>query len=524
MRSFSEAATAYCAEGGFADWARAQIWDGDSESTLGRSYGDLDQAVLREREVDNKRFGELLAGWLASGSHDESIIPVENVIDQVVGPLAEDVPVLLLVLDGMSMAIFRELQWKLPEGLWLQLVPEGREQLQPAIAALPSVTQVSRASLFSGTLHTGVAREEAAAFSANATLNAVSEQAKPPVLFHKADLTSPGSVGLPKRVADALVDRKQRVVGLVINAIDDHLAKGDQVRLSWTIQAIRPLDAVLSAAQDGGRIVVMVSDHGHVVEHHSEMLPGGSEERWRDPGTDPPSPRGQEVRLQGPRVLLGSGNQILAPWSECVRYGPKKNGYHGGASPQEVVIPLGVFSAGGMVPRGWCEAGSKRPEWWYIETAPGDRLPPKQIPIHPVKSVGRAKPPTGQGDLKLPPVRPAKTKQRSTAGSAGTDWIEQLIGSETLRLQRKLAARTPISDDRVRAVLGALSERGGKLTRSALASRLGMPMVRVGGMVSALQRILNVDGYPVLAVDEASDTITLNLEILMTQFDLETES
>ena len=36
----------------------------------------------------------------------------------------------------------------------------------------------------------------------------------------------------------------------------------------------------------------------------------------------------------------------------------KKNGYHGGIAPQEVVIPLGVFVPSGLVPEGWVEVAS----------------------------------------------------------------------------------------------------------------------------------------------------------------------
>ena len=45
-----------------------------------------------------------------------------------------------------------------------------------------------------------------------------------------------------------------------------------------------------------------------------------------------------------------------------------------------------------------------------------------------------------------------------------------------------------------------------------------MPLFRLGGIVSALRRILNVDGYDVLSVDDASDTVQLNRDLLDTQF------
>ena len=38
--------------------------------------------------------------------------------------------------------------------------------------------------------------------------------------------------------------------------------------------------------------------------------------------------------------------------------------------------------------------------------------------------------------------------------------------------------------------------------------------------MSALRRVLNVDGYAVLSVDETSETIELNRALLATQFGL----
>ena len=37
---------------------------------------------------------------------------------------------------------------------------------------------------------------------------------------------------------------------------------------------------------------------------------------------------------------------MVAAWSEHVRYATKRVGYHGGVSPQEVLVPIGVLAAG----------------------------------------------------------------------------------------------------------------------------------------------------------------------------------
>ena len=79
-------------------------------------------------------------------------------------------------------------------------------------------------------------------------------------------------------------------------------------------------------------------------------------------------------------------------------------------------------------------------------------------------------------------------------------------------------------DEQFKSLLSALDERGGKLTRSALAHSLGLPLVRVASFVAAARRVLNVEGYAVVRFDEPSDTIELNLELLIAQFELQSAS
>ena len=53
---------------------------------------------------------------------------------------------------------------------------------------------------------------------------------------------------------------------------------------------------------------------------------------------------------------------------------------------------------------------------------------------------------------------------------------------------------------------------------------LGLPLVRVASFVAAARRVLNVEGYAVVRFDEPSDTIELNLELLIAQFELRSAS
>jgi hypothetical protein len=419
----------------------------------------------------------------------------------VVAPIAAKEPVLLLVVDGLSVAVYCELLQDLSREGWIELVPRGSAMSRPVVAALPTVTEVSRTSLLCGRLCSGVARDEKAGFETHAELLKHTGRKKPPVLFHKAGLADAAETGLASAVRAELSDPDRRVVGIVINAIDDHLAKGDQIRPRWGIESIRPLRGTLHAAQQAGRVVVITGDHGHLPERGSELRSYAEGERWR---SDDGALGQAEVVLSGARVVLPVQRRLIAPWSERLRYGIRKNGYHGGASPQEVVVPLGVFTAG-IELEGWDEIPPAFPSWWSDE-APGTAAPRR------VLATKRPRVPEGQGALFQP--------EAPTTASIPVDWIEALLKSGTWKIQVQAAGRVALEPARVRQALQAFDERGGKLTRQALAQKISVPSIRISGFVAALRRVLNVDGYAVLEVDEPSDSLALNRDLLRKQFEL----
>ena len=64
-------------------------------------------------------------------------------------------------------------------------------------------------------------------------------------------------------------------------------------------------------------------------------------ERWQL--IDQP-PRTGEILTTGIRVLIPEGKSLIAPWTEKIRYGPKKAGCHGGLNPQELLAPIMILS------------------------------------------------------------------------------------------------------------------------------------------------------------------------------------
>jgi len=99
-------------------------------------------------------------------------------------------------------------------------------------------------------------------------------------------------------------------------------------------------------------------------------------------------------------------------------------------------------------------------------------------------------------------------------------WVDRLLASPLFAEQKRRSGRGVPSDDTLAQLLAALDERGGKLTRVALARRLEFPAIRLPGLLAKAERLLNVEGYDVLRRDGGSETIELNRELLLKQFDL----
>lgn len=491
---FGALASDYAREGSFVDWARGDLSLGGVPASLAEALGLLRARADEIREEENRRFAEALARWLESGA--TTPLPIERVLDEVVAPLAGGGPVLLLVLDGMSGAVFRELLDDLTRQGWTELASEEPARNGPVVAVLPSVTEMSRTSLFCGRLARGDSATEKRGFDEHAGLRGVARSK--PVLFHKDELI-PGGVGLPQHVAAAIADGGTRVVGVVVNAVDDWLLKGEQIRPAWTAAGIVGVEAILHAAREGGRTVVLMSDHGHVIERGTEFRGVATEgERWRS--TTEPLIDG-EIRLGGPRVRAVAGADIVVPFTEHLRYGAKRNGYHGGATPQEVVAPLTVLTLA-EAPEGWHEVAPWWPEWWNAAAAAAVAPSPP-----------RKRKPKGQLLLVEPP--PAVPEPVAVPAPG---WVGQVLSSAAFQEQLQRNARLGLDAERARRFLEALAERGGTLPFDALARRLDLPAVRLTGLVAAMRRVLNLDGYSTLTMDEASNTVVVNAELVRSLF------
>ena len=95
----------YVSEGGYVDWARSRMWQGDEHEQLSALYERLLKTVAERREVENAQILPYLPVIAGSESLPTGAWAVEQALEKLVAPLATQQPVLLLVLDGMSQAV-----------------------------------------------------------------------------------------------------------------------------------------------------------------------------------------------------------------------------------------------------------------------------------------------------------------------------------------------------------------------------------------------------------------------------------
>ncbi len=498
--NFSEAVETYAADGAWVERALGDIWDGDRNPALARAYGALAHAVQRVRRDEDRTAATLLS----STAHADGPVPgVEHLLAQVVVPLTAQHPALLVVLDGMSFATATELAPELPGRGWSEIVRSMSPRRGAAIAALPTITEYSRTSLFSGELRVGNQQTEKSRFAAVAG----------GIVFHKDDLRADAGHALPPRVTNTIADPARKLVGVVLNTIDDALATAEVDSLRWRLDQIANLSPLLAAARDAGRVVILTSDHGHMVERGSELRSApGAVARFRDPATGPV--QADEVLVNGPRVLVPGGVSVLAV-SDGLRFAAKKAGYHGGAAMAEIAIPVVVIKPNGIEnPVGWVDAPPQEPVWWN-EPVRDDTTEPEAVPAVSARPRARKQTPAGPAlfdDLPAVPVAPN--------ADLAVALDERLVSSEPYRDRQRSGGRHPIDDQTVRAIVSALLAGGGRAHRDTVAVAAGVAATSLPGVLASLRRLLNVDGYAVIELDADGVTVTLDESLLREQFGL----
>ncbi|GEL17285.1 BREX-2 system phosphatase PglZ [Pseudonocardia asaccharolytica] len=504
-RTTGEALAHHARELAWVDRALAQVRAGDADPRVAAVLTRVAAQAGPARTRFDSAFVARLA--VAPDTPAESLA-VETLLPTVVGPLAHTRGVLLVVVDGMSGAVAGDLAERLTDHRsgWTEIVRSADGGREAVLAALPSETRFSRASLFLAALSVGGQSDERAAFAAHPFW--------PPggaVLIHKAGLAprNGGDLGPELETALAPAEGSPRVIGVVLNAVDDALGKGRQsIDPAWRPQDIPGLPQLLDRAATAGRVVVLTSDHGHVLEHGSQLRNhSGGGARWR-PATEPVGP--DEVMVAGPRMLSGDGRAVLAA-TDGLRYGARAYGYHGGATLAEVAIPLLVLLPPGVdVPPGWRQTRGA-PEWWTGAAAtPASEPAPAPRSAETTKT---RKKPSAQGEgLFARPAPAPRPARRSGRGAA-------LLASPIFQ-----AAHAEMPANRVpapavfAAVVDALVKAGGRLPSAAVLAAANSPGRNPRGLVTAMGRVLNRDSYAVLTPVDGGRAVALDLALLDEQF------
>lgn len=509
-------------EWGWVDLAAEHVWAGDdAHAELGLAYRAVYDRVRERRREADRVFAERLAVWTRDGAGPTgNLLTVETLMPRVVGPVVRDGSraMLVVVVDGMSAAVAADLGAELVARGWVEYDPladDGPARRRGAVAALPTVTSVSRTSLLTATLGVGDQATERTAFARLPLWRGRRAE-----LFHKGTVHGEAGEVLHERLVRALGDL-DTTVGVVLNTVDDALDHGrESADAGWRLDGLGPLRTLLDHARYHGRAVVITSDHGHVLDRESSQRSAGVALSARH-RVDPLPPADGEVELAGPRVVADD-NRVVALWDPRLRYLPRRAGYHGGASLAEVAVPvLALLPLGAAAPANWRPLPAPQPTWWTAApTDPGETPPP--VPAQRTTDrAGRRKrtipapPAPDPGLLALLPAAPDRPR-------ASESLLDRLCASEMFAAQQALTPR-PVPVAKIRGALAALIDNNGVLATAQVAERAGEQVARANGFVATLQRILNVDNYPVLSQIDDGRTVRLDVPLLCRQFGIPEE-
>ena len=511
--TLAEAATRMLRSWAWADRALASIARADTGRVpaLAHVYAALwDRARSRRARLDAD-FARKYAAWTEASSASDDLLLVENLLDRIARPVAEQRPPVIVILDGMTAAAGIELAGELTSrGGWLEAGrrEDGRE---PVLATVPSITAISRTSLLTGALRTG------GPGAGEALASPPSGAGGSPRSSTRPDSLPIPAIPWPSQVRDAIASA-DTVVGIVLNAIDDALDKGKQGPAHWTLgsgHVPAPCPRRGAPRRPPGHPYRRPRSRARPGER-SASLAASESARYR---TGTPGPG--EITVRGPRVVV-DGEEVVAAVDEKIHYTPRRAGYHGGASLAEVVVPVIILlPSDSLLPVGWYayDAAGHAPAWWDAPasratqlSAPGraaDSAKPAQSRRRRAATVA----PDGDALFDVTEAAPTLRQQAQPSVTLGG----QVVASPRMASQRQAIPRAPAEAD-VAALIDALARAGGRLTLAEAAAVTGQPAVRMSRYLAQVARLLNVDSYAVLNHSEADRLVELSLPLLRQQF------
>ena len=487
------------------DWAAYQVEHGGAVDRALREVASLHvpellpgtnavrDALRSTRARANRAFAERLQSFHAAGAPSQpDLLTLDEVAGRYVAKYLDDDAdrtLFVLLLDGLSLGVsselfesMRELGWG-PASCDLATTPGLDPPLQrPVLSALPSITSVSRSAFFAGEVPAPGTPEPGSGQDPSRFAHCPALARFKPELFLKNVIGTGTEVS--SDVAGKIRDPRRRLVGAVVNAVDDWLSGPQQVAHGFDVDNVKPLRALLSLCHEAGRTVLIVSDHGHTIDESQSFAEKSEHSRWRHPG-ESPLVEG-ELLFSGPRVWSppGAGGVVL-PYLSGATYKWKKVGHHGGATLEEVVVPaVFIEPNGGPFPV---------PHWWQLEA--GVSAPVAVATAAPLGETLFAKP-VPSGGLSARLVESAAWKERKAL----------------------LPGR--FQEDKLYALLDAM-ERRPRLSGVEFTEVTGEQERRMAGFASQAGLALNAGGAEVLVFDREARRLVLDVELLGQVFEVD---
>ncbi|WP_431868897.1 BREX-2 system phosphatase PglZ [Nocardiopsis eucommiae] len=525
-------------ETGWVDRAASAIWHHHGDvPVFVQALGTLYTRVRDWRARVDAAFATAVNRWNSGHAPTDTQLRAENLLNRVALPIAQDQAPLVIVLDGMSVEVAVQLAEDVNGGGRLAEVGRTSKGTQAgvregALATVPSITNCSRASLLTGELTTGKQDRERSGFTALWKSTAFGQRRA--VLYYQRDLEVGAGLHLPAQVQED-IDDAETVVGVVLNTIDDALSRGREAdQATWSTKQIGKLGSLLDAAARAGRPVVLTSDHGHVWDRgQATKTVSGESARYRvgEPGAG-------EILATGDRVLFGDGT-LVVPYREDIRYTDRKDGYHGGFSAAEMVIPVLVFvpvetarrgsGEGGHAPapHGWQRLGPAEvePVWWSqpLESTPaadnGHHTRFDDLTGFPTRA------PQKEKGANTPKRRPGKKQAQpeQTPALFGDQTLgAQVIDTSAFKASLSRVGRAPAAEE-IASLVDALAAVGGgnpRLPVGAASRAANGPQShpRAVRFLKMVGKVLNVEAYPVLTLTDGDRSVELNTALLQQQF------
>lgn len=504
----------YAEEGGYVEWARQQLRGlrGADEALLSAAR-NLGLEAARVQREEHRVFAEAYVSWVEAGKPSGAATPIEDLGKQVLAPFLEGGDrrrLLVVLMDGMSHAAAVQVLTRLSSArrwgpiAWRRDGWHGVLPLPPVLAVAPTLTELSRGAFFAGKADPRFGDEgtdkDPARWKAHRALSALLGEDAPP-LFVRRDIQS--GHDLAKDIRDAITGDCP-AVAVVVNAIDEDLKSSLQVAKDYSLAPVLPLDALLSAAEEEERVVLLVADHGHVLGDGTRPLegrlgngrPGGP--RWRALAADE-RPEAEEVAL--PKALWSprGWDRVAALWDPTVVNRAASYGVHGGLSLAEAVAPA-ILIAPDWLERaipddsGLAVRPLPTPDWWELRV--------RRATVRP-EPPAAAKPAPVQASL-FPPVAPEPTHP---VAPSPCPFVVALRRSPVF--QSQVAGQPEAETERVLSWLTILVEAGGSLPAGDFAAAAGVRSHQVGGVVARMG-VLNADGFAMVEHDHVGRRVVLH--------------